>query len=1191
MQFTPSQKKALNTKKHICVTAGAGSGKTTVLVERYLEILRNGHAGPENIVAITFTEKAAAEMKGRIIEELNKAENITDRDNHLDQMGSAYISTIHAFCSRILREFPFQAKVPANFSILQGIDQKLLMQDTLKKTLKNIATNPDDANRPELTHLLQRYGAQQKLVEIFSTMIDKRDIIAKLKQEIYNDRSNAETRADLEQRILEKEQQARERMLSAIDIPEFIRCLNPVLEVARGRKAEDAKDLTPQLEEQHERNPETPEVLNLIKQIAELITIAENQIRTQSFLPKSIDRTGIADQIDFLESTAKKIKAIPDLENKKESYKTGDAETEDGETKTDTVETDDDFLLSTVRDLLTLYNRVLNDYDTVKLSQGMLDFNDLQLKTRDLLRDNENIRDELVKRHQYYMVDEYQDTNELQYELVMLLTDELKSANLFIVGDPKQSIYGFRGADVRVFDKTKQKISEDGGESISLAENFRSVRDVIGVVNYFFSHLMGAGKDSEFEVEYEALTQARHARTDGAIEILIGQDGDASVNECELIAQRIHNMIANEEETVRVRGEDGKMSERPIQYGDIAILIRARTHLPDIEHALIEAGIPYLTTGGIGFYQRQEIYDIWNYLDFLNDPEKDASLAAILRSPAFGIPDAKLYEISLQNKEKEKKKSFWDKAQSYQAGTGKLRRAIDILNTHTKFAHRMPVNRLIGTIVNETGLIGTLKTGKYGQQRWANYQKLLDIARNFDSDENRQILPDFIEFLDILITEEPREGQAPIEASSGAVQIMTIHAAKGQQFPVVMLPGLDRQGQTDREPFIDEEFGIGFSPLNPDNSYQKTEPETVNLMKVRANEKNVAEKKRLFYVGATRAEDRLILSGTLPDSGNPRQMLEWLHTHLGITEENDLLRLPVEQDVYTNGSTTAQHFQLQIPISRTLTDTTDTDAATDKTMPIEFPEALPSALQPTVVPAAFSVSELANYARCPLRYQLENVLRIPSIQQTEPNSDEDEMSAAMRSVLSQIRKLSDVQDLDTLIQQACENFSEVAESETELRKHISSFLDSELGQTALSASETRTNQRIYTDVEGHILDGRIDRLFKDETGYWRGIIYETDDILDLAVYSPMMELYGLLIHRCYPEQSTVTINLFFTEHGQCEQGHFSAAELEETTGQWREKISALQQGIYQKNLNHCSFCPYADAEDQCIVDDPQGGSS
>ena len=1148
MQFTPSQQDALNIERHICVTAGAGSGKTTVLVERYLKILRKGCVGPQNIVAITFTEKAAAEMKERVIEGLNEAEDITNSDYLLDQMSSAYISTIHAFCSRILREFPFQAKVPANFSILQGIEQKLLLQETLKETLKKIATNPNDQHRPELTHLLQHYGNQKKLVEIFSTMVDKRDIVAKLERKIYNDRSDTQVRVDLEQRVLKKS-------MSAIDVPEFIRCLKTVAQVASGRNVEAVEDLTQQLEARYATDPNSSEVARLLKQFIDLITIKSGAIARSAFIGTRTDTTGIETEINFLVSTVKKIKLLLDLE------------------------TDDDFLLNTVRDLLTLYNRVLNDYDTAKLSQSMLDFNDLQLKTRDLLRDNEEIRDEFVKRHKYYMIDEYQDTNELQYELVMLLTNELKSANLFIVGDPKQSIYGFRGADVRVFNRTRREIVDNGGKRISLAENFRSLRDVIGFVNYFFERLMGMGDENEFEVEYEALTQARHAKTNGAVEILLGKDGDASVDECELIAQHIRNMIDNEEKTVWVKGEDEKMTERPIQYGDIAILIRSRTHLPDIENALFEAGIPYLTAGGIGFYQRQEIYDIWNYLDFLNDPyENNISLTAVLRSPAFGISDTELYEISLQEGT-----DFWEKVLNYQTPSEHLRNAIDILKRHSEFAHRMPVNRLIRTIVNETGLIGTLEIGKYGQQRWANYQKLLDLARNFDGEENERILPGFIEFLDILITEEPREGQAPIEGSDGAVQIMTIHAAKGKQFPIVILPRLERKGQTDREPFIDEEFGIGFSPLKPDDEYRKTEPSIIEPMKNQSNEREVAEKKRLFYVGATRAEDRLILSGTLSDKGKPYQMLEWLHRYLGIAEESDPLRLSVKQKIYTNGSPRDQHFQLQIPISRTLAETMDTDRAADEETIVEFPESLPSALKPTKASAAFSVPELANYARCPLRYQLQDVLRIPSIKQTEPDPDEDKIKDAIRAVLARIRRPSDTQEFDTLIQQACENFSERADTETELRNHINSFLDSELGQTALSASENRTSQQIHADVDGHILDGRVDRLFKNETGHWQAIIYETRDAQHPAAYLPEMELYSLLIHRCYPEHATVTINIFFTEHGQHEQKHFSTAELEETKGQWTKKISALLQGIYEKNLNHCSFCPYADADDQCIV--------
>ena len=1188
MRLTPNQRQALNIEKHICVTAGAGSGKTTVLVERYLKILREGNANPQEIVAITFTDKAAAEMKERIIEELSLHEERerSEQDNPLqglrEKMSTAHISTIHAFCSRILQEFPFQAGVPANFSILQGIDQKLLLQETVKATLRDIATKEEDEHREAFTRLLQRYGGQQKLVDLLSTMINQRDTLEHLIQEIYRHPNDTEIREALQARACEREQQIRERLMSTIDLPEFFRCLKTVLQVARGKKADGAKNLIHQLEGQYETNLNAPEVPNLLKEIAQLITTGENKntkIATQSFLPKSIDRTGIANEIDFLVATSKKIKNIPILE--KDDDKTNDIETDD-EAKANEVETDDDFLISTTRDLLTLYKRIATDYQIAKLSQGTLDFNDLQLKTRDLLQNNEDLRQALIKRHTYYMVDEYQDTNELQYELVMLLTNELKSANLFIVGDPKQSIYGFRGADVRVFEKTKQKIIKAEGRDIRLTENFRSLRDTVGFVNYFFDHLMADGEENEFEVEYEALTQARPVKTNGAVEILIGKQDEDSADEYRLIAQHIKNM-RNSKATISERGKNGAEVERSIAYDDIAILIRSRKHLPDIENALLEADIPYLTTGGVGFYQRQEIYDIWNYLNFLNDPkENQTSLAAVLRGPAFGISDTELYEISRQKEE-----NFWDKAQNYRDSSHNLRTAIATLKRHSQFAPRMPVNQLIVTIVNETGMIGTLETGKQGQQRGSNYQKLLELARNFDGDENKQILPDFIEFLDILITEEPQEGQAPVEASSGAVRIMTIHAAKGLQFPIVILPRLDRGAQTDREPFIDEAFGIGFRPLKPKDGYRKTEPEVVTLMKNRSNEKETAEKKRLFYVGTTRAKDRLILSGTLSSSGKPQQMLEWLYKHLNIDEEERLLALPVSLEVFTGNSKNTESFQLQIPIHQGVTEIESIDEISDETTPVDFPE-LPRKPELTGTSAAFSVSELANYARCPLRYQLQNVLQIPTNEHEATDLDENETDNALRSTLARISRQSDIENLDTTIDKVLENYPEITTeskigNRSSLLQHVNNFINSELGETALSASGVLTNQHIHADINGHIVEGRFDRLFKDETGNYQIINYKTDETQNLDTSDPEMELYSLLLYRQYPHQSTVTINIFFTEHGQSEPRHFSPAQLEEVQEQWQEKILALQGGVYEKNLEHCCACPYANPDGQCII--------
>ena len=382
--------------------------------------------------------------------------------------------------------------------------------------------------------------------------------------------------------------------------------------------------------------------------------------------------------------------------------------------------------------------------------------------------------------------------------------------------------------------------------------------------------------------------------------------------------------------------------------------------------------------------------------------------------------------------------------------------------------------------------------------------------------------------MDTLIKEEPREGEAIIEESRGAVQIMTIHAAKGKEFPVVILPSLDRSGRPNREPFIDNLLGIGFSPLNPDNDYEKTAPDIVTLIKNRVDEKETAEKKRLLYVGATRAEDRLILSGTLPENGKPQQMLQWLDTHLGICGgEEDLSNLPFKLNVF-----------------RQLEDSPATDETLDEITSLEFSEWMPSELESTGISAAFSVPKLANYARCPLRYQLENVLQIPT------NGQED-----------------------------------AEDDETETTHHTSknNFISSELGKTASTASETLTNQHLHADIEGHIIDGRFDSLFKDKAGHWQGIKCETDNTADSETDHPEMELYSLLLHRRYPEQPTVTMNLFFTEQDRYIQKDFSAAELQEAKEKWKKKISELQQGKYNKNLDHCRSCPYADPDGQCII--------
>ena len=1155
MNLTPNQTESLDIDNHICVTAGAGSGKTTVLVDRYLTILKlREDVNPDQIAAITFTEKAAAEMKGRIIKELRKPEYAHIRDRHLEKMHSAPISTFHAFCSRILRENPFQAGVPANFGVLEGIEKKLLLQQTIKDTLQEIATDTEDRHREELERCLQSFTDSATLVEMLISLVDKRDVMKHLLDTVYSDSS-------IERLPTEWEQAYQSVLPSSAEIAEFIDCLQRIQSIARGKNVDRVEFLTSDLASLPELNASSTEVLSYLREIAKLITTTGNEIAKRDFIGLRNDTTGYEYEIAFLVSVARRIKEAPTVD-------------------CNDVDSDDFLLLSITRDLLKLYQRVLQEYQIAKFSQSKLDFADLQIYTRDLLKNNDRIRKKLLNQYKFYMVDEFQDTNELQYELVMLLTDELKRGNLFIVGDPKQSIYGFRDADVRVFEKTQEKIVSMGGKDIHLKENFRSLQNSVGFVNYLFARLMGDEKENDFEVIYEPLNVGKTDNEEGVVEIILGQKDSDTANalniESTLLAQHIKHIVSNEQHN----RDDGK----PVKYGDIAILIRARRHLPDIENALHLAGIPYLTSGGIGFYQRQEIYDIWNYLNFLNAPEVNSlSLIGILRGPAFGISDNELFEISLQKGE-----GFWLKTQNYDKKADRLKTAVTILKEHHKVAHRLPVNQLIQTIVNETGLIGTLKTGSKGEQRWANYQKLLDIARNFEAQENKPTLTDFIEYLDILITDEPREGDAPIEEDSDSVKIMTIHAAKGKEYPVVILPCLNRQGQGSREPFIEEKLGIGFKPLMPSQNYDQSLPEIVLLMKNIASTKDEAEKKRLLYVATTRAKNRLILSGTLKENGKAENTLKTLLELLEINEEDEYKEISDKLNFYRNGENISKDFHLKIPIIKQLEVTAD-DVSVDGKSVVSFPKQPIEILKPSEFNSSFTIEELADFARCQLRYQLGNVLRVPPLKEGTFAEDSTDLDNAIQRTLSHLERRLDSAEIDKRINNILEKNPDIMNNRTEaaakstLQRHIENYLNSDIAAAMLSAENSHFNQQIHARTNGHIISGRMDRLFQDHSGNWHIANFKTDDLHDTASCTPEMQLLAFLFFSSNPSENRISITFYFTENNGYEQKHFNRTELDDIMDFWHKQIILLQKGENRKNLEHCYICPYADSQDQCIV--------
>ena len=1156
MEFTRNQKKAHDLNRHISVTAGAGSGKTAVLVHRYLKILLEKDLPPNQVVAITFTEKAAAELKQRIVNEVNARLQAEPHNTRLEQirtgMLSAQISTIHAFCSQILREYPVEAGVDAGFSVLQGIHQRLTLRDTIDSTLREIAERPDeDETREKLVNLLRIFGKTQ-LGEYLEELINQREVMDRLINHLY---------CQTDSEVLEGWQafvqsQLVESLTDLYPLEDWLGCLNSVLEIARGRNAAEVRELVADIQP----NMEPRAAASRLREIAPFLITQSGTISKRDFLGLRVETNTIEEEIDFLVRAANYFRSFPAF-------------------------TDDDALLIRVtRLLIDVYDEVQHAYEEHKRQTGQLDFADLQIKVRNLLQREASIREQLAERYPYIMVDEYQDTDHLQYEILKPLISNYRSGNLFIVGDQNQSIYRFRGADVQVFDQTrhdittyqsaltedftwKEQILEAGGSEkrgeLRLPENFRLLRHLVGFVNLVFESLM-KGRN-EFEVEYDPLVQGRTTDSVGAVEMLISSreetagESEPSADENELLVARIQHLVGTDETVWTDEGEGEQ--PRPIRYSDIAILIRSRTRLPEIESALLEAEIPYKVTGGIGFYQRQEIYDIGNYLQFLTNTDNDVALAGVLRAPFFGVSDVELYEIAQHSSSG----PFWKKvrdstAQANQSSTFPIRDAVQILRSHLEICHRIPPSELIRKIVNDTGMVGVLPVGQSGEQRWANYEKLLGIAREFER-LGITNLHDFLEQLNLLIEEEEREGQATTQLTADAVEIMTIHAAKGLEFPVIILPNLDRRAtRYDQEPFIDDLLGIGFSPANPGKNYTESDPGATRLMRERVNNKRTAEEQRLFYVATTRARDRLILSGTLNEKGEAKGWFEWLFNALGISgmPSEGELRYSTTISVLSGAEETTIPFNLLIRIIKSPNEL-DYDEAEEPTSSSasEFPVVQIDPLIPSSVGEIVSVTELTTYAHCPTRFYLQHRIQVPP---SEPQSDE------------------------------------IAET---VREAGNRFLESRVREMALNTGEVYRERHIHAEIGSHIVEGTADRLFKDSTGLWQIVNYERDridweEIAEPADYYRLqIELYALLIHRLYPEQQVIPVTVYVTDPATAYAVEIMREELMDIESTWLERVKAIQEAVnadaigagkFKKNRDHCPLCPYF-VDGECMVAD------
>ena len=841
MDKTPEQRRAIESQDpSICVDAGAGSGKTMVLVERIVSLLENERATLSEIVAITYTEKAAAEMKSRLHAAFHEmappddAEKMTFWRDLEHQVGGARIATIHAFCTSLLREHAIALGLDPDFAVLAGPEAQLLHKQVVADGLHALL----DADHEAAGRVAVEHGIRSLQESLESA----------LQQRLLFDRIGREHPAsDPEALVLhwrELVRTAHEERLLALPGSRTLGRFRARLERFEGvcSDAEDGREML-----RHD-------LLRIIVEMDTLDTSQGIQQALESILAlwphKNINQKNwdSPDTVERLSKLQKEIKSFA--------------------SEYAPPEFDDDIEGASAAltcDFFAVYEKLAARYDAAKRDRSALDFEDLILLASDAIRTDSTLRKRIGNGIKYLLIDEFQDTDQIQLEMARNLTSALGAtgAHLFVVGDAKQSIYDFRGAEVEVF----QEAREQSSEIIPLLTNFRSLPNILNFINNLFE---GSGLLHGVEKEYAGLTAHRDAVDGPRVEFLVPETGDRPSadetrrREAELIADRLLEMCSG---NPGVPVEDKRRSTpRAANFGNVAILFRAASNMHLYETALQRRRIPFQVVGGRGFYERQEIHDFRNLLGIVVDPRDDFALLGFLRSPMGGLRDDAIAALCHANSLSEafRTSSKLDDPEQQE----RLERARAIV-TELRDGHTLRLSTILRRALDLTGYEAILLTQHHGIQKASNLRKLIELAEDF-SRTRRATLRAFVQYLDELASHQIDEGNAPIfPTEGGAVSLITIHKSKGLEFPIVIVADAGRgskSGSSRNNMELHRRLGLALR-VNEADGLPKFPALGIQIDALKKR-KDKEEEARVLYVALTRARDWLLIGGGSHKGGN-----------------------------------------------------------------------------------------------------------------------------------------------------------------------------------------------------------------------------------------------------------------------------------------------------------------------------------
>ena len=871
-------------ERNAVVRAGAGTGKTEALATVYLHLVgglastptwpRAGVA-PERVVALTFTEKAAREMRERIAEAVALLANerlpreLESPDPEARQraarswgatrgvsaavvarvlalagsaaekgralpapehwqriawsLGNAHIGTFHGFASGVLRRAAVHIGVDPAFDVLEDEESELLLRQAV---LSAVAAH---AQR-DVAAVVELMGATGGLGE-------------------RSDRGLVTVITGLVRRLDEDGRRADDagvaRAVEATDLRTYI-------------AARSLADLAARCEE-----------VPSMRDDGTAARVREAAAAVECMAPMSTPEGALA--------RLRALRALPPLPGRNRTRRFEDVATAAREC-----------LASLQQDAVSVVSRHLGEvtrtvvsaaqrgYERLKRQRAALDFADLMRLLRDALRDHAPLRREWKRRYDAVLVDEFQDTNRVQRDLLYLLRErrdaerllaptqslrasELEPTGLLVVGDAKQSIYAFRGAEVAVFLETERELGDAGGDRMELTDSFRALDEVLGAVNPATEALLSAARlEGLYDRGRDALTAVSSGDGAARTELLLVPGGRAEAQrraEAEAIARRIQRLA---------KGPGDTPGWRAPRMDEIAVLVPSWSHLEPIKRALQSRGSPYALRGGPGFWDRREVDDLVTILRWVADPSDRLALASLLRGPLVSVSDAGLATLLARDA------TLDDVLDPPAALRGllapedvqRLDEARGTLKRLARFGPMLGPHGVLRQVLVERGFAAVLAGLSFGAQRVANVDKLLGIAAAAEDRAGDEAdLHGFVRYVDRMRAAAQRESEADIEdAATGSVQVLSIHAAKGLEWPVVFVSQTARRAPPRTERVLVDAGG--------DFVVLPGGVEAGPSFRARRADAHAAEDddaRRLLYVALTRARDLLVVAG--PEEG------------------------------------------------------------------------------------------------------------------------------------------------------------------------------------------------------------------------------------------------------------------------------------------------------------------------------------